>query len=276
MLVNMLYIEGKLDEQVLMPVFEGSPTLKQGGSKNALKPRTLAVRQENEKVAAGYLRDRDFDFDPPDDRSKPTIDCRDTKSNLPIGWRWCRHEIENYLIEPEVVQRATGWPVSDFEEVVRRSALKIRDYEAARWAIGIVRRALPPHFELNTRPNSLKNNEIALPPTLDSTSVYDWASKEIQTHRSGIMKETDSERVEESYRDTVERFDDTFIKCVPDVLVWFSGKDLLAGMADRIVERGFDNPGNFRAQLRDWIRDNPGNALELLPEWKELAETLKR
>lgn len=61
-----LLIEGKLEAEMLTPILQGSPVLQRGGSKNSLRPRTLAERQDN-KVAAGYLRDRDFDFDPPPD-----------------------------------------------------------------------------------------------------------------------------------------------------------------------------------------------------------------
>ena len=106
-----LFIEGNLESEVLYPILQGSPVLQQGGSKDSLKPRARAARQENHQVAAGYLRDRDFDFDPPTDLSKPTVDCEE--GSLPIGWRWCRHEIENYLIEPVLVSEVMSWPVAE-------------------------------------------------------------------------------------------------------------------------------------------------------------------
>lgn len=94
-----LFIEGYLEAEVLNPILHGDPVLQQGGSKYSLKPRARAERKEN-KVIAGHLRDRDFDFDPPADTSKPTVGGED--NNGPFGWRWCRHEIENYLIEPAI------------------------------------------------------------------------------------------------------------------------------------------------------------------------------
>ena len=90
-----LYIEGNLEVEVLNPIFQGSPLLQRDGSKNSLRPRARAERQEN-SVAAGYLRDRDFDYDPPTDLTRPTVDCEDR--GMPIGWRWCRRRGAGYSV----------------------------------------------------------------------------------------------------------------------------------------------------------------------------------
>ena len=103
-----LFVEGKLDSEVLAPVLGGSPTVQQGGNKHALKPRARIEHCEN-RIAAGYLRDRDFDFDPPANLSNPTVDYME--GGVPIGWRWCRHEIENYLLEPAIIHAATTIPI---------------------------------------------------------------------------------------------------------------------------------------------------------------------
>ncbi len=171
-----LFVEGNLESEVLNPILQGSPVLQRGGSKNSLRPRALAERREN-RVAAGYLRDRDFDSDPPSDVTKPAVDS--DEGGVPFGWRWCRHEIENYLIDPAIVSEALGWAAEEVEEALRQAARRIRNYEAARWTVGIVRRALPPHYELRTRPEGL--NEIGLPPALDAATVNAWASSSIES-----------------------------------------------------------------------------------------------
>ncbi|MBF0475592.1 MAG: hypothetical protein HQK59_07095 [Deltaproteobacteria bacterium] len=265
-----LFVEGSLDSNVLNPILQGNPILHQGGSKNALKPRALVDRRENQ-VAAGYLRDRDFDFDPPPDLSKPTLDYK--YKDTPIGWRWCRHEIENYLIEPVIVSEAMAWPISDVEEAICQAGRKIRSYEAARWTVGIVRRALPPHYELETRPAVL--NEIALPPALDSAAVNAWASNNIETHRSCLAGVTDPPLAHRSFETFAARFDEAFVADVSNVLLWFSGKDILAGMAEWLSIKAGANPGVFRAAMRDWIIAHPERALELLPEWKSLTEVIR-
>ncbi len=156
-----LFVEGKLEIEVLRPIFQGSPIPQQGGSKYSLKPRALTERREN-KVVAGFLRDRDFDFDPPADHSRPAVDSVD--GGVPFGWRWCRHELENYLIDPALVSESMAWSLPDVEEALRKSAAKIRGYEASRWTIGALRRVMPPHYELRTRPDGLHDIDLPTAP----------------------------------------------------------------------------------------------------------------
>ena len=73
MSINLLMVEGKLDSEILIPLFRGSPTVQRGGSKNGLKPQARYERVQN-GVIAGYLRDRDFDFESPEDLNAATID----------------------------------------------------------------------------------------------------------------------------------------------------------------------------------------------------------
>lgn len=265
-----LFIEGNLETEVLYPILLGNPVLQPGGSKNSLKPRALTDRREN-RVAAGYLRDRDFDFDPPVDLSRPTVDSED--GGIPFGWRWCRHQTENYLIDPVVVSEAMVWPIEEIEEAIRLSARTIRDYEAARWTVGIVRRSLPPNYDLRTRPDEL--NEIGLPLALDTPTVSAWASSNIERHRERIVAASDAVAVQESFGRFAARFNEAFLQDVPSVLLWFSGKDILAGMSDWLFSKHVANPGAFRALLRDWIIANPERVLELLPEWQEMTEVLR-
>lgn len=265
--VNLLLVEGNLESEVLNPILKGSPVLRQGGSKNSLKPRAVTERREN-KVNAGYLRDRDFDFDPPADTSTPTIDGRD--GSTLFGWRWCRHEIENYLIEPSLVAEAISIQTADFEQVLRDVATEIRSYQAARWTVGCVRRSLPPHYDLKTRPAGL--NDIDLPADLGDAATQTWASTSVESHRLPITAATDPETVRASFDQFVVRFDEAFISNLSNVLLCFSGKDLLAAMRGWLNSMGYANPGEFRAAIRDWIIANPERTLELLPEWKALTE----
>ena len=69
--VAKLFVEGTLEVQILTPILLGNPVPQHGGSKDTLRARAGTERREN-KVAAGYLRDRDFDSDPPADLTRPT------------------------------------------------------------------------------------------------------------------------------------------------------------------------------------------------------------
>ncbi len=267
-----LFVEGVLEVQLLAPILLGDPVPQQGGSKNSLKARAGTERREN-KIAAGYLRDRDFDFDPPEDLTRPTLDSTFQDTGVPFGWRWCRHEIENYLIDPAVVTEATGWSRAEIEDALRQAAAQVRHYEAARWTIGVVRRALPPHYKLETRPDGL--NEFDLPPAIDTIAVNAWALDSIADHRKPIETATAPAAVQASLDAYAARFDDAFVAETGKVLVWFAGKDLLAGLAEWLTAKGVPNSGAFRALLRDWIIANPIRAIELLPEWNGMIDILK-
>ncbi len=267
--VSKLFVEGELDAELLFSILQGSPPVAQGGSKTSLKPRTRNAREGGQQGVV-YLRDRDFDFDPPENLLKPTIDSE--YKGQPLGWRWCRHEIENYLIEPDIIHATTGWPSSEIQAAILEAAKTIRNYEAARWTVGFVRRALPPNHDLNTKP---KSGDFALPASLDITAVRDWAVSNIEAHQSRIEASMNPVAVQAALDSFFARFDDTFIADLTNILLWFSGKDLLAGMADWLVTRSFANPGEFRKSLRDWIISNPDRAIALLPEWKSLIEILR-
>lgn len=213
-----LFVEGNLDAEILNPILRGSPLLHQGGTKYSLRPRALSDRREN-RVTAGYLRDRDFDFDPPDNLTTPTVDASD--GSIPFGWRWCRHEIENYLLEPALVNAALGWPLAEIIQALAASASIIRAYQAARWTVGIARRSLPPAYELETRPEGL--NEIALPLVLSIEDVRQWAMENIQTHRDRIEYATNSATVQQHFDSFVERFNANFLSDPANALLWFSG-----------------------------------------------------
>lgn len=265
-----LFVEGALEVQLLAPILLGNPVPQQGGSKYSLKPRARTDRIEN-KVAAGYLRDRDFDFDPPADLATPAVDA--LHLGAAFGWRWCRHEVENSLIEPAVVSDATGWPIVEIEEALREAARAICNYQVARWAVGVVRRALPPHYDLRTRPDGL--NEIDIPAALDSVAVNGWASQAISRHRDPMLAATDLATVQANLSDFATRFNDALLQDTSQILIWFSGKDMLAGMADWLGRKTIPNPGAFRALLRDWVIANPARTLALLPEWNALVDAVR-
>jgi len=274
--------------ELLTPIFTGSPLLEKGGPKGSLRPQAKreidkdkercnkrGEKLDKSQVVAGYLRDRDFDFEPPEDLSKPTMD-KDIDGTS-FGWRWCRHEIENYLIEPSIISSVTTWPIAEIENVIRDVAKKIRYYEAARWTVGSVRCSLPPYHELNTRPDQVKKKDFALPPDLSLQAVNDWASSAIESYRVHFTKTTDKNTVSEKFNGFVTRFDNAFTDHVGSVLVWFSGKDILAAMAEwlKIKNKLIDHPAKFVEILRDWVIAHPEEALELLPEWKALREMLR-
>jgi hypothetical protein len=117
-------------------------------------------------------------------------------------------------------------------------------------------------------------NELALPAALDSSATGGWASNTIAEFRASFVTETDPTRVESLLEAFSARFNDAFLENTATVVLWFSGKDILSAIADWLVQKGLPNPGEFRAQLRDWVIRRPDRALELLPEWLALQALL--
>jgi len=271
--VSVLLVEGKLDAEVLSPVLGTLPvrvTLEPVGSKSSLKPRARDRRQFPVGVPTCYVRDRDFDFDPPVDRSQPTVDSRHDVGGV-LGWRWSRHEMENYLLEPRLVEAATGWSVADFTHGLLATARSLQHYTAARWAVGIARRSLPPFNDLPTRPAEL-TNEIKIPADCSQAACFTWALQHVAAFRRQVEATLEVAAVQSSLAERAQRL--AGLMTSEEVLLWHSGKDLLAALAPLIATRPEANPKAFLSRLRRWVQGSPQEAVVLFPEWQALLTAL--
>jgi hypothetical protein len=270
--VAVLLVEGDLDAEVLTPLLVSPPlrvAVVKGGPKGSLPPKARDERRK--QVRACYLRDRDFDFDPPPDLTRPTLDRRVDAQGEALGWRWCRHELESYLLEPRLVAQATGWDEAAYSTELLRAAQHIQSYTAARWAVGIARRSLPPISDLSTRPEDLQN-EIKLPADCSETACFGWAQRTIETFRLQAEPALSNSTVATSLAERSRHL--KTLTRTEDVLLWYSGKDLLAALTPTITQRPEHNPVVFRRRLRDWVRNNPAEAVALFPEWRALLDQL--
>lgn len=275
--VGRLHVEGKLDVEVLTPLMARlmiNPVVVAAGSKGSLAPKT---RDRRETVPLTcYVRDRDFDFEPPADRSTPEVDhpASPRRNAAPevLGWRWCRHAIECYLLEPTIVERATTWPAAAFSAELIAAARTLEHYSAARWTIGRCKQALALVSKLATRPSELRG-EIKLPTDLGRESSARWAEQVLAEHVEAVRGALDPTEV----RRHLDRYVHVLgeLTTPEDVLLWHSGKDLLAALARPVLERFRRQPHEFLYRLRDWVRDHPDQTLELLPEWRALLSLLQ-
>lgn len=271
--VSVLLVEGKLDAEVLSPVLGTLPvrvTLEPVGTKGSLRPRARDRRQGLAGVATCYVRDRDFDFDPPVDMSQPTVDSRYDAGGV-LGWRWSRHEMENYLLEPRLVEAATGWGAADFARELLAAAKNLQHYTAARWAVGIARRSLPPFNDLPTRPAEL-TNEIKVPADCSQTACFTWALQHVAAFRHQVDATLEATAVQASLAERAQRL--AGLMTTDEVLIWHSGKDLLAALGPLIATRAEANPKAFLSRLRRWVQGSPQEAVGLFPEWQALLAAL--
>ncbi|MFY0579235.1 hypothetical protein ACN28S_37615 [Cystobacter fuscus] len=188
-----------------------------------------------------------------------------------LGWRWCRHDLECYLLEPRLVEAATGWIEADYSKELIKAAQQINSYTAARWTIGIARRSLPPLNELTTRPITL-GNEIQIPPDCSASACSEWALRHVETFRTQIEGTLDPSTVQSSLTNRAAQL--ASLTTTDEVLVWHSGKDLMAALGPLIAKRREANPKAFRKSLADWVKTQPEQAIAFFPEWKALMDKL--
>ena len=268
--VALLFVEGKLDAELLGAVLQGSPVVKVGGSKGDLPHQVRRARED--RIVAACLRDRDFEYSPTPaggDSGPPPIH----HSGEIAGWRWHRHEIENYLLDPAIVSACFGWPTTAYEEALVEAAQRIRHYQAARWALASLQRTLPP--AIPRRHEECGKREFALPTALDEPSQRTWVLENAGAFRQQLLAVLDEAAVESLLTEQSRRLADPAIATAAGALEWCSGKDLLAALGPWLVEVQKADPQRMRRRLRDWVRDHPDQALERLPEWRGLVTALR-
>lgn len=280
--VSALYVErggnDPIDATILHALLEGRPAVVPGGSKGSLKPRARNAREESSRVSACYLRDRDFDYDPPLDRSAPVIDSHVKGNAGPVlGWHWCRHEIESYLIDPRLVAAASMIPEATIADALQAAAIKIQVYGAARWTVGVARRNMPASGALSTRPAAFAGHEFQiLIVERDEHQLPDWVRDVIQHYSADTNAALADNILHGHLQDHIKHLGDAIHGSIEDVLVWFSGKDLMAALAPAVYRSYASSPKELRRKLRNWVRNEPDQAMSLFPEWQALRDLLRQ
>lgn len=271
--VALLLVEGQVEVAVLSALCSPPLAIETAGGKSSLKPKTRERRREK-KITACYLRDRDFDFDPPADRSQPQVDSQDTPEgsvSSVLGYRWCRHEIENYLLEPRLIEQALGWRQTDYIPVLLSVARQLCFYTAARWALGIVRRNLPRLWALPTRPGEL-TNEIQLPADCSQQACFRWAHERVDEFKQMLEPILTLSSIGDSLQERAARL--AGLTTADDVLAWHAGKDLLAALQASLPGPYKGHPKVFLRDSQRWVCEQPKAALAIHPEWQALRQAL--
>lgn len=269
MRLSKLYVEGKLDSEIYTPLFSGSVTIEKGGSKTSIRPQARNDRSSG--ILAGYLRDRDFDFDPPDDMDVPTVDIAD--NDVRWGWRLNRHEIESYLLDPQVVVAKFGSEIKAWQDHLCDAARRIRWYQVARWTIGYARSGLPPNYKLQTSPDEVK--EMRLPADLSEQASLDWGRQVIAEFRARVDRNLCEQSVNEQIEAKRLKFTDELLGDHAYMLAWCSGKDLFAALPEAALQQiGAENSKTLCNILRDWVRGHPDEFIGFFPEIAALKQQI--
>lgn len=238
---------------------------------------TVAVTQkvlQNQNIAG--IRDRDFDFldDSTLDTTHKWSEIRRKQSNR-LGWYWERREIENYLIDPVVVEHALRDKMPDmiqYRAELARLADQYADYVAARIALSVFR-------------TKLRKNVLTLETQWTSGGGFSEADCRDNIRRIvGVYAKSGQDSISES--DVIAEFDRWLPRCRSggdyhqNYLVYFPGKDFRKEIDRRLNDFGLGQIKNsFEANVLNGIENSndPHNPVwEWLPEWKALREAVEK
>ena len=278
--VIVLLVEGELDAVLMNAICGGTPVVQRGGPKGSLPPKTRDERRRG-RGDVRYIRDRDFDFEPPSSEvTSPTVDqvwhaTPERSITEPLGWRWCRHSIENYLLEPALVSAAFQWPIKEFEAQLIAAAGSIRHYQIMRFTIGTVRASLPPFKELPNCPDEVKGHEFRLPADLSENVLGNWCRQTVAQFKRMVDDHTEPSAVDQLIAQHASNLSEAAFSEPGAVLRWCSGKDLMMALAPWLSSKRCNDPGAFRMGLRNWASTHPEAVIDLLPEWKNFRTLLR-
>jgi hypothetical protein len=167
------------------------------------------------------FRDRDFDAPIPNEIE---LTSRDPQKRV---WFSHRVTIENYLLLPKNVfnfcqsskekSTANFTTVQNVQDIFKKAAQDIKYYQAARWALGVMRYKA----ELRT---TWTERSGRLPKDLDKISCCANAHKEIEKVQGEFSTYT-ATTFDEHFQKYIDIFNDAFFEN-EDYLVWFQAKDL--------------------------------------------------
>lgn len=270
MFVTMLYVEGKADEKLLIPLLsDGVRAITRGGSKHSLP---VLVRYDLlYGKGSRYLRDRDFDAEPPapHERGQPTED-RDGDGTV-VGYRSVRHEIENYYLDVRFGEAVAKVNAAEWSQQIELGGTTIRNYQAGRWTMGQIRERLHTGTRLNTRPQALKS-EYELPASLAEGDVFSWVRSQTDAFRNDVANTVSAGVVENLFKEYQGKLN--AVTSYSDVLLWHSGKDLIAQMKGYLQSKKFNDPDAYMNKVSLWVQQNKKEALSFFPEWQELKNLL--
>jgi len=271
--VTQLYVEGSLDQRTLTGVLSGQVVVAARGTKDDL-PHIVRRDMDDGKSGTAYLRDRDFDSEPPPSQADEVAIDREL-SGVVLGYRWDRTELENYLLEPAIVSAALGVDRAEWSAELAKAAVQLHAYTAGRWTLGQLRARTRSITKVKTRPDSLGGRIFPLPRSLAEADVQAWLSVAVTRVSVAVAREFDVTAVRkqfENYKVTLAG------KSGGEILRWYSGKDLFGILAGYFQSKGINNSADAMERVLVWLETTNGisAAIGHLPEWKNLVTVLSK
>jgi hypothetical protein len=266
MSVNILYCEGypgSYDERLLLSLLSGTACrpVPAGGKENiSIGVRMIRAARRTSSQGIFALRDRDFDREAavPTGKTRSWI-ISDRGESIDLGWTWERREIENYLLDPYVVEKtlpAGRLDIALYHQALENAANRLEFYTAARIAISISRRS-----------ERLKN-------TFSPFGTADDCRQKIREILAEYQANAPQERI------VLECFDALLPECQVGGLrrshftTFFAGKDLLAQLNPFLKRSGWSSQRIFIEEIFEGLKNTTENIWEWLPEWADLRRQI--
>lgn len=267
--VSLLLCEGvpsSPDMRVLGKLLAGRCEVRPFGGKygmgNVIKGGREAIGRE---VIFGIL---DGDF--PKKWDRPTGAPRRwiASDDIALGWRWERTEIENYLIDPVVVDKALGKAApqpANYTGALESARDRLMFYQAARAALSDRRRRFSPLSCSFGRERGREDHP--LPDDMTEAACRVGINQCVLHYNAGQSV-------------TVQEVNGAFDALIPEFtaggvrydhfLAAFAGKDILWAMEAEIRSFGFAGVLAFREKILIGIQNSTDDIGDWLPEWKAL------
>ena len=274
MSVNLLLCEGvssSPDVRVLGKLLAGLCQVKPMDGKYGMGTRIIARREPpHSSVVAGML-DGDFIKEWAIPINKP----REWQSNdkkIHFGWCWERKEIENYLIDPLIVERALGGQspnMDQYRTALAKARDKIADYQAARTALSASR------VRFKDLPSSFGRKRGKIKHTFPDCLSEDSCNLGIKN----IVEDHQTEQIIE-LSDVQKAFQQYLSECRPggiryqDYLHAFAGKDLFWAVDEWFEAQGYSSAWVFCEKVAMAVWQSQEDIADWVAEWSELRQLI--
>jgi hypothetical protein len=269
--VTQLYCEGSsagTDIRVISQIASRGCVVKAIGSKNRLTEKVIADRQVIFSLAG--LVDRDFDCIQSVITQQP---MQLFERNLHVGWCWERKEIENYVLDPSVVERTwiakKMFTLEDYQKALMQAGERLMFYTSARTALSC--------FGFKNRWGSNSNafaSDYTFPGKLDKQACLTEIENIVNRHRGDRI--VTAANVIEKFEELVSQFSTSGHRA-SHPLVYHSGKDLLLAMKPSL-DIWLPNPQQSIQTFTERVvqqLERAENVWTWLPEWAVLRELLE-